>query len=845
MDEGSVTSEPSRERDRPYGCAQCDKAFGRLTHLRRHEQSHVQGDHSHQCVICNKSFARLDSLKRHSLTHQDPQRQGGVKVPKACVHCVAAKTKCTGEHPCRRCDGKALDCNYASPGSLNEAQCESGENDQHRDAQSHDSQPVDMSPPNLISWMDVGQGAHSNQMNLDFTLPPMAVAPSTMSAQFYLSPNNLQSPNVTASPNVDTSVFDSGTPVGSTSLVINDRTARYYVEGSGSRQSRVKRRRLTVDESHTPPADIFNEDHQRYALPDMPAPITAKSFINDDMYMQLCQSYQDTCVSSWFQSRFESEILPSRELINYLIDQYFDHFNPLMPILHVPTMQLSHTHWILPLALATAGAQFSSNSDLRPLAISFQEFLRRCLLLLSNPDLYYRCAPQELELTQARLLGHVCMMYSGNKRFVREAKKERSVLCDFCKETWTSSEDNSELQANPSFWTRWAHRESLRRTGYGIWLVDAMLAYQFDMTPLLSLEHATVAMPCQEVVFEAKSATEWSELYKMSTPMPTLVAASEALYVKKYIHPTAGEFSRVLLIHAVFQRTWDVERYVRQPLSHYVPFSGQDGMQDSPSGTERWLPGIPLFGAWRNAACDCLDVLHWSANSVIGAASGMEHPTVLHLHLARIVLLTPYESISKLAFHRAGLQPFSSATDEAKTRREIHKWLQHDQYKARLAMIHAGVLFWHVGRYSAAGFYEPAAIFLASLVLWSYSTFQWPQGTETNGDDSSSDTDSGRPVVINLDRPSDDELVQSFVKHGKSMRAFLTGVGDLSEPTGPIRIAERGERILRTLTSWGCSWPYIQVLGHLARETRSGQNGHQWMSSRPSSVGQCIMASAA
>lgn len=47
------------------------------------------------------------------------------------------------------------------------------------------------------------------------------------------------------------------------------------------------------------------------------------------------------------------------------------------------------------------------------------------------------------------------------------------------------------------------------------------------------------------------------------------------------------------------------------------------------------------ISGWRNAALDCVDVLHWAANAKIASLSGAEHPMVLHLHYSRIVLLVP------------------------------------------------------------------------------------------------------------------------------------------------------------------------------------------------------------
>lgn len=97
-----------------------------------------------------------------------------------------------------------------------------------------------------------------------------------------------------------------------------------------------------------------------------------------------------------------------------------------------------------------------------------------------------------------------------------------------------------------------------------------------------------------------------------------------------------------------------------------------------------WLPGTPTCSKWRNSAYDCLDILHWHANSVIGAASGMEHPTVLHLHLARVILLTPIQQILDLT---RLLTDTSTPPNELQTtvlRKHIQRWALEDSIKRDL-----------------------------------------------------------------------------------------------------------------------------------------------------------------
>jgi hypothetical protein len=57
----------------------------------------------------------------------------------------------------------------------------------------------------------------------------------------------------------------------------------------------------------------------------------------------------------------------------------------------------------------------------------------------------------------------------------------------------------------------------------------------------------------------------------------------------------------------------------------------------------------------------------------------------------------------------------------ARARSHLFQWAIRDQFKARLAIVHAGAMFWHVRRYSTNSFAEPFAIYMSTLVIWAYS----------------------------------------------------------------------------------------------------------------------------
>lgn len=296
----------------------------------------------------------------------------------------------------------------------------------------------------------------------------------------------------------------------------------------------------------------------------------------------------------------------------------------------------------------------------------------------------------------------------------------------------------------------------------------------------------------------------------------SLEKALRVLYMEKRLLPDIGDYARVILINALFCQTWEVASSLERPLLRWVPTARKESAESPEVTQDVWLPKVSSYARWRNSACDSLDVLHWIANSDI-ASSGTENTTVLHLHFARVVLLTPYENITDLAhmFIHGGLAQNATPIDQKL--QLVRRWILEDQYKARLALIHCGVLFWHLRRYSTDAFYEPTEVFLATLVLWAYGSFcprVEPQ-SRTGREGSDSASDAGSVSSIRLDRPTDDELVQLFVKNGRTMKATIAGVGNIAGPKGPLRMLKEGCKLLNNLDKWAIRDRYIAILSSL------------------------------
>ncbi|KAJ9156050.1 C2H2 type zinc finger domain protein [Pleurostoma richardsiae] len=99
----------------PHECPVCEKRFERVDHLKRHVASHLN-TRDHVCPKCMRRFNRRDLLSRHMANHDSVngsssnRPRGPDRATQACEACVHAKTKCSNQRPCRRCQLRRVEC---------------------------------------------------------------------------------------------------------------------------------------------------------------------------------------------------------------------------------------------------------------------------------------------------------------------------------------------------------------------------------------------------------------------------------------------------------------------------------------------------------------------------------------------------------------------------------------------------------------------------------------------------------------------------------------------------------------------------------------------------------------
>ncbi|CAG9942519.1 unnamed protein product, partial [Clonostachys rosea f. rosea IK726] len=606
------------------------------------------------------------------------------------------------------------------------------------------------------------------------------------------------------------------------SEISNPVEGTYYVDGSEARASfkgRAHRRQsilsagglVTSPSDASTPINSFTSDsgksaHSQGSL----LPIRAYENILESL-----QSRPEVHPPNWDPSAFPP--LADAQLLYRL---YFRHFHPTYPFLRWDCSAFEESgNWIICLGILAVGSIFSTNPDAKQTREVLFALLRASLsrtehkdktseprnLLFSDPPSKYA----DLPTVQAAVLNVVSVLGSGNGDAVREALLERNHLVDACRFLdLFKAPEKSSLHSKDDM-ESWLRTQSRIRTGLMVWLIDSIVMFEFGHAPLLQLFDVGVTpLPTCDDLWDHTTLKQVAKHIQTSV---TVLEALQMLYMEKRHPPSTGSLGTTVLIYAILRRTREASSQHQNKLTFWIPNAAVQQSTPVTPVEETWPPALPVISRWRNSACDSLDILHWNVNGMISKSGGWEPPIVLHLHLSRLFLLTPTQHLQTLATE-ALLNSAVDSAKAAKARRHILQWALRDQYKARLSVIHAGALLWHVRRYSSGSFLEPFAILIATLVVWAYSTSvnlarQQPQAFNPESSNENGNASSQRshpadleedpePTFLHLDRPCDDEMVQLYVRLGHKMSGHLSKVGDISLPEAPRKILEQGVYML-------------------------------------------------
>lgn len=640
-----------------------------------------------------------------------------------------------------------------------------------------------------------------------------------------------------------------------------------YADGKGGRTA--SRRHLKRLKFHTRSGVSdnarFHKDHTNFQFPHIKFDVPYipdgdfETSVDAVTYQNILQNYRSLCEGQAFPySNFEVGSFPSLEICNLFAHIYFRDFHPFFPFIHRESFVTSKANWLLKLAVIATGAIYVDVEQHVELCEALQEFLRRAIQVDSEQG----CETTLLARYQAQVLNITGMSQCRKLSLRKRAERDCAGIVGLCQ--YMTQDQDWQLQSSKN---RSPGTQHLKWLAYHEW--SRLVLFSWILSSILNLE--TVA-----------SVTSWTQVGELQLPIQepawdtpieelkqyqnlegrkgiTLFSAMRKLYQVRKIDPTLDDFAATIVIYAICNKTQEMGLQSQQRMGRWMPTPACGSL--TLGGIESasvWLPSDPTYASWRNGALDCLDVLHWQANCLTAKNAGQEAPLVVHLHLSRLLLLTPIRQMRILAENMvaAPAETDSGYQDQIHLAVElVKKWLILDQCKVRLAVIHAGSIFWSVRHFGMGSFVEPQSILIASLCLWFYAkhrdvlsqnniqdagmeahhplTEQTREHNQTNNhtqdrneddqdDDVSLCESDTFPEAIIIDRPLDDQLAQHFIRSGDAMTVVLAHVGSLCAPEGPSRVLLEGAKLLnRRERHWGIHTLYHDLLIKLAEGKNS------------------------
>ncbi|KAH7227671.1 hypothetical protein BKA60DRAFT_125159 [Fusarium oxysporum] len=589
------------------------------------------------------------------------------------------------------------------------------------------------------------------------------------------------------------------------------------------------------------------------------------TFVPEALYSQLSSVVQNE-IGIDPSLALDAQIPPLDHIRGFVL-LYYRCFHPTYPFLqkNSSVWQVSD-NWILLLAVATTGARYAGSRWSSVMSELLDKALKHRVdsIIKENtgsangiwvPGSFQSHGRMDLQTLQAAILNLISRIHSGQEVMMEWALYQRLALIEECRTMDLLSQTppqtaDTPVQNGDVAVTGWMRTQSKLRTGLMIWILDTIVSHEFNCPQVLKVHELRTRLPCRESIWDQPTV---EQIYSRDAHQVTVLEALHLLYMEKRQPSNLTEFGNIVLIYAVCARTKEAAYQYGTALSRWTPVAHVEPRKESVSMTETWPPTLEMVTRWRNSACDAFDILHWKANGKAANAGGTEHPTILHLHLSRLYILTPtkhFQKVAASAVLRQNDNELQNNMEYSEACNHIQRWANIDQYKARLSIIHAGALLWHVRRYSSNDFIEPHAIYLATLSIWAYSVFNAPRtesqqehgdavsrsvpasgDRESQGSVGNNEAESEEepdPTFIHLDRPCDDEMVQVYIRLGHKMAGHMQRVGNICSPNAPPKILREGIRMLSHERAknkeWGIETSYVKGLTSLLHGTTAQEN---------------------
>lgn len=215
--------------------------------------------------------------------------------------------------------------------------------------------------------------------------------------------------------------------------------------------------------------------------------------------------------------------LPDIDTFQTLVELYFDQVGPRLPLLHRGTFQPREDNWMLLLAMASLGCEYSSGCTWSLMALFEQLAIQAISATMTH------LANITASTHQALLLMAVLLLFSGSGDSITFLQHHHSLLITLCRKLIARRIAEDASIAGPDLyqhkWNCFAEVEEERRLIYFTWIFDCLQHTVTGNPPIMSASEITRTMPCHRRLWNCTTETEWLMKYQEASPKQRSLAS--------------------------------------------------------------------------------------------------------------------------------------------------------------------------------------------------------------------------------------------------------------------------------------------------------------------------------
>ncbi|KAG0156056.1 hypothetical protein PDIDSM_3232 [Penicillium digitatum] len=473
----------------------------------------------------------------------------------------------------------------------------------------------------------------------------------------------------------------------------------------------------------------------------------------------------------------EDGTFPWWRVIQDFVHLYFEHFDHEYPVIHPYALEFGHdkTSWMVLLAVATVGSQYSAFGNASQFSASFGEILSHAIAQ-NRPQ-----SPESTSLSYAQsvFLSDACLMFGGSHKAQLKLQYERNVLVTLARILKFDPCMKTKASQGPKHWRAWLARESRIRLIHCIFQLECLQLVLFDRQPIFGQHELPEEFPCRQSLWCRRNADKFVHVYQsdqdLSPSPPTQID------VRKASETMAGmdAYRRNLYMLSLYSE----ERLFLEKMSYSSIWKSSLSSQ---------VTGMPVQEQWAHFTSTpsvLRAMMFRSMDEVFVAIPTSAKPDyiaardVIHhvLSLLRLVSLHVLELFS--GWHGEDAEVDTSTG-------QLKDWMGKNASSARKCLWHAVCVFSTLKAKQKFACHDPLCFLIAFFYIWAFDTLvvapeiEKPQA-------------SGKEV-----RLLDTREIHIWIAEGPNAQLNLIGIGHLTGKESSLRLLAEVSQIFSKHKSW-------------------------------------------